>query len=307
MDAEASLVVLSQCGVLTGRMLELGLDGCRMRTEKRGALLTPTAVEVLFKINGIAFRLAGILERLEGLTAAVRFSPMPARRRQAILDLLAELAEGVRSREASEGTPGDPGEKKSQAPASPNARVGVLAMPAGAAKPDSRPPGAKHPAGPVPAPISIARPSPASSPYRGQPSRTSAPGGEPSCGRDRRAQARQAVDTRAIIFLIDVRSQVVGRIVDLSLGGCRIRTDQRFPVGIYRRIETEFALDGLAFRLAGVVQALHDKFTLGIRFLDMSARKKEQLALLMDEIEEMKKAGTEGPREQGTEKTGSRE
>ena len=78
-----------------------------------------------------------------------------------------------------------------------------------------------------------------------------------------------------------------GRIVDVSLGGCRIRTDERFPVGIYRRVETEFTFDGLPFRLGGVVQSLHDKFTVGIRFLDMSERKRSQLMELIEEIDEM--------------------
>ena len=55
-------------------------------------------------------------------------------------------------------------------------------------------------------------------------------------------------------------------------------------------METEFKLDGMPFRLAGVVQSLHDKFTVGIRFLDMSPRKREQLQELMQEIAEMKEA-----------------
>jgi hypothetical protein len=110
-------------------------------------------------------------------------------------------------------------------------------------------------------------------------------------GRERREQARHTVDTRATVFLIDVRAQISGRIVDLSMCGCRIRTDERFPVGIYRRVETEFKLDGMPFRLGGVVQAIHDKFTVGIRFLDMSPRKREQLQELMQEIADMKDAG----------------
>ena len=103
---------------------------------------------------------------------------------------------------------------------------------------------------------------------------------------DRRSQARYAVDTSATIFFIDVRARIAGRILDLSIGGCRIRSESRFPVGIYRRVETEFNVDGLPFRLAGVVQSLHDKFTVGIRFLDISPRKRDQLAQLMEEIEE---------------------
>jgi hypothetical protein len=74
----------------------------------------------------------------------------------------------------------------------------------------------------------------------------------------------------------------------MSAGGCRIRTDERFPVGIYTRVETEFRLEGLPFRLGGVIQAIQDRerFLVGIRFLDMSARKREQVEQLMQEIEE---------------------
>ncbi len=111
---------------------------------------------------------------------------------------------------------------------------------------------------------------------------------ESSAPSDRRSQPRYAVDEAATVYFIDVRAQISGRILDLSLSGCRIRTCERFPVGIYRRVETEFKLDGLPFRLGGVVQSVHDKFTVGIRFLDLSLRKRDQLASLMDEIEAIK-------------------
>ena len=104
--------------------------------------------------------------------------------------------------------------------------------------------------------------------------------------RDRRCSTRHAVDTGATIHFIDVRARVSGRVLDLSMSGCRIRTWERFQVGIYRRVEVEFNVDGLPFRLAGVVQALHDKFTVGIRFLDMSGRKRDQLAQLMEEMDQ---------------------
>ncbi len=101
---------------------------------------------------------------------------------------------------------------------------------------------------------------------------------------ERRSHPRFSVDTRAIVYFIDVGAQISGHILDVSMGGCRIRTGDRFPVGIYRRVETEFNVDGLPFRLGGVVQAVHDRFTVGIRFLDLSPRKREQLAQLMEEI-----------------------
>jgi len=107
-------------------------------------------------------------------------------------------------------------------------------------------------------------------------------------GRDRREASREAIDTSALIFLINIASKLQGRILDLSLSGCRIRTNERFPVGIFTRTEIEFHLEGLPFRLGGVVQAIHDKHTIGIRFLDMSSRKAEQVKQLIEEIREIR-------------------
>jgi len=100
------------------------------------------------------------------------------------------------------------------------------------------------------------------------------PNSEPpnNMGRERRLTPRHPVDSAASVFLLDVRSRIEGRIVDVSLGGCRIRSKNRFPTGIYRRVEVEFALDGMPFRLAGVVQAVHDRHTIGIRLLNLSER-----------------------------------
>jgi c-di-GMP-binding flagellar brake protein YcgR len=109
-------------------------------------------------------------------------------------------------------------------------------------------------------------------------------------GRERREQSRHEVDTSATILLIHVGATLKGRILDLSLNGCRIRTDEHFPVGIYTRVETEFRLEGLPFRLGGVIQAIHDRNTVGIRFLDLSQRKREQVLDLIGEIEEMRAA-----------------
>jgi c-di-GMP-binding flagellar brake protein YcgR len=113
----------------------------------------------------------------------------------------------------------------------------------------------------------------------------SAPAGNPPPP-ERRTTSRHSVDDTALIILVKVASKIAGRIVDLSLGGCRIRCDDRFPVGIYTRVETEFRIEGLSFRLGGVIQAIHDRHTIGIRFLDMSARKHEQLEQLIEEINE---------------------
>lgn len=103
---------------------------------------------------------------------------------------------------------------------------------------------------------------------------------------ERRAQLRHEVYDSAVIHLINVGCSLNGHILDLSLGGCRICTDECFPVGIHVRIETEFRLAGIPFRLGGVIQVIHDQHNVGIRFLDMSDRKREQVEQLIEEIQE---------------------
>jgi c-di-GMP-binding flagellar brake protein YcgR len=103
---------------------------------------------------------------------------------------------------------------------------------------------------------------------------------------DRRSHSRHAVDTSARLLLINSRISMAGRILNLSLGGCRIRTEEQFNVGIYIRVEAEFRLHGLPFRVGGVSQAILDRNTIGVRFLDMSERRREQLKELIAEITE---------------------
>ncbi len=101
---------------------------------------------------------------------------------------------------------------------------------------------------------------------------------------DRRAQPRVAVEAVATVYLLKIACALRGQILDLSLGGCRIRTLQPFPVGIYCRVELEFTLNGIPFRLAGVTQSIHDRHTVGFRFLDLSERKRGQLEQLIQEM-----------------------
>jgi len=110
--------------------------------------------------------------------------------------------------------------------------------------------------------------------------------------RERRAQIRHAVCASAAIVLVHGGSRLSGWVLDLSLDGCRIRTDARFPVGIYTPVETEFCVEGLPFRLGGVVQGIYDLRLVGIRFLQLSERKRAQLVQLMGEIETREPRGS---------------
>ena len=112
----------------------------------------------------------------------------------------------------------------------------------------------------------------------------------PAARTTRRAEPRLEVDSRVVLHLIDLAANIHGRIVDISLGGCHIRTDTPFPVGIFRRVEIGFRLEGIPFRLGGVTQAVYDRFNVGVRFLDLSERKREQLLQLIEEIKAMDQA-----------------
>lgn len=111
-----------------------------------------------------------------------------------------------------------------------------------------------------------------------------AKGEEPGPVGERRHDSRQSVEDEAEIVFVRSGSAMRGRILDLSVNGCRIRTENQFPVGIYTRVETAFRLEGLPFRLGGVIQAVHDRHMVGIRFLDVSERKRELILELISEI-----------------------
>jgi len=116
---------------------------------------------------------------------------------------------------------------------------------------------------------------------------------------NRRKEPRHPVDTSVMVRLVDIASKLEGRILDLSMGGCRIRTNLPFPLGVFRRVETQFHINGLPFRLAGVTQAIYDPFQVGIRFLDVSERMRAQLAQLIEEIKDLPEtSGNEPPVEE---------
>ena len=115
--------------------------------------------------------------------------------------------------------------------------------------------------------------------------------------RERRLHPRIPVDVEARLYLIDLGARWTGRLVNLSFGGCRIQLQNPFPTGIYRRVEVEFCLEGISFRLPGVTQGIYHRRGVGIRFLNMSPRKQNQLVMLLTELNEA--AAAKKPQPQG--------
>ncbi|HXR37555.1 MAG TPA: PilZ domain-containing protein [Terracidiphilus sp.] len=269
-DGEATLLLMGHGRPMPCWVTDLSLEGCRLRTRERFSARTQVRVEVAFRVNGMAFRLSGITQWSDGWNlVGIRFVDVPQRRRADLAEVIGEVGSEIAAKAAMQA----PGELAAERQADQPAATGQPAARAAELAEVWNPEGsgihrvAEQPRG-----------------QRAEDRPADAGAGGPA-QRERRAQQRHWVDTCAVIHLVNIGSRLSGRIVDLSLGGCRIRTDERFPVGIYTRVETEFRVEGLPFRLGGVIQAIHDRRVVGIRFLDLSERKRDQLAQLMREME----------------------
>jgi hypothetical protein len=273
LDEEATILLLNHGSRIACRLIEISLEGCRLSTLSHFPAGTRIRVEVSFHVSGVAFRFCGETQwTLDQHTFGVRFVDMPSRRIQDLAGILGEieLIQSDRAETSAAGEIAAPAPRQAIIQKQPPMQkiVGSQDPPLRLVAPVLPVPASRQPESP-PALSGPPLPRPASTPNR-----------------DRRTQTRLTVDTSAAILLINIGSVVLGRIKDLSLGGCRIQTDERFPVGIYTRVETEFRLAGEPFRLGGVIQAVHDQARLlvGIRFLDMSERKRDQVTQLIQEI-----------------------
>ncbi|MGA2652600.1 MAG: PilZ domain-containing protein [Terracidiphilus sp.] len=294
-DESATLLLLSHGSCIAGRMIELSVDGCRLRTPGTFSAGVKTRVEVAFRIHGIAFRFGGVVEwTLGGHLAGVRFVEVPSRNRVELCDVLMEMEADAAATAAKEAAKSSRAQPLKESRSHEDQKHGQTQAPlqkkaepsADLARPGSTLPGI---VGLQTSSMGPTLPEAQAAPVSAPPQAAQAAQAAKQAGHDRRAQSRLPVDTSADILLINIGCHVRGRIQDLSVGGCRIHTDERFPVGIYTRVETEFRLQGLPFRLSGVIQAVHDqqRQLVGVRFLDMSVRKREQVEQLIKEIEEV--------------------
>jgi hypothetical protein len=239
------------------------LGGCLVVADKRIGIGIQARVEVIFRLRCLVFRLAGVTASTRNAHAfAIRFLQVPHQRQQ---ELAAAIDEEIACNTAPKAIePTKPADDKLVLPASATIATGlklVTPAPSRSAKDEL-----------LETCAAIVRSTAASS-------------------LERRSSSRHSVDTRANLLLIKTGITMPGRILNLSLGGCQIRMEERFNVGIYVRVEAEFFLHGLPFRVGGVSQAIVDKFTIGIRFLDMSERRRLQLSELIEEIAEAKAKG----------------
>ncbi len=313
-DEQVQVHPISGATSLRGRIRDLSSGGCRLEMDTRfltGAMLR---VELQFQVRGIAFRLVGVTAgRRTRESIGIRFVDLNERRRAVLVEVLEELAmeqaaaaAGVTTSAANPPSDAEPTPLRIEAdihiepehssemhePADdPSIQPSADAFRAAAAPQEPEVLETTQASSSDKIPADASEPEDASlSVHIEVPTfelpEISANSGAASQTRERRAHRRLKVDTRAQLHLVKTGICMHGSIQDLSMAGCRIVTQERFNVGIYVRIETEFYLHGLPFRLGGVSQAIINRNTIGVRFVDMSERKREQLMELISEIRE---------------------
>jgi hypothetical protein len=265
---------------IKARIADLSLDGCRVRSKDRMNVCVGRLVEIAFKANGVTFRFSGVVQWSDGHNQlGIHFENIISRRKAELVEVIEEMAAAVLQAKAAKLLAAEQAALEPTLAEIPKAVAATHVEPTAAkfSEPQSSLRASELPVAPPLAKVEIA-------------TEAAPPAHQPAKPSDRRAQTRHEVDTFATILLVNVGSALRGRIFDLSLSGCGICTDKCFPVGIYTRVETEFHLRGLPFRLGGVIQAIRDRNMVGIRFLNLSERKRQQVLELIDEIEQSQAA-----------------
>jgi hypothetical protein len=270
-DEDSIVLFVGHGAPQEAHLVDLSQDGCRLRTTEPITARSRLPVEVFFTIEGISFRFRSVLQWTDGHNlVGIRFvNTMPQR--------LVELASVICKMEKNAAARADVVNlliAKHKAEQSTGHQATMRADAPG----QVGDPGHVGERGRVPVAGKLTKLLDFAPLPQGEAL-------QPATGRERRGHARHELDTTAMILLPNVESPLHGRILDLSLTGSRVRTDERFPASINTRVETDFRPQGLPFRLGGVIQAIHERNIVGIRFLDINEQKREQVSSLIGEIE----------------------
>ena len=271
-EGEAMLFAEQTSSYMRCHMLDLGLEGCRLRRVDDFPVQLGMSIEVAFRIAGAMFRFPGTVQwSAKNSILGLHFTKMSEQRKQELADLLGGMREELEARELE---------------ARENEKQAAKEKQAEHAEPQpeqAEPASALHL---VSANGSTHNGNQNGSQHAGHETGPEAAKDQSARKRERREHGRYTLDSHARILFLSIHTRLVGKVLDLSMGGCRIRSQQRIPVGAFRRVEVEFIVDGLPLLLPGVTQSVHDKYTIGIRFVEMTDRKRGQLKTVIDEIEE---------------------
>jgi len=110
---------------------------------------------------------------------------------------------------------------------------------------------------------------------------------------ERRASPREAVEEPAAIVILEQGVGFRCSVLDLSLSGCRLHSSLRFPGNAWDRIEISFKLRGISLRFNGEIQWIDGRQKVGIRFTNLTARRKTELAEVLAEVRAYNQARAE--------------
>jgi hypothetical protein len=109
-------------------------------------------------------------------------------------------------------------------------------------------------------------------------------------GAGTRAYSRHPVDEEAVLNVIG-QINFIGQslnvhcsVIDLSFGGCRLRAKDPFWAKPELPVEVTFNIRGLPMLLSGTIRWTDGNGVFGIRFVDVSSRRKEALDDVLAEI-----------------------
>jgi hypothetical protein len=245
-------------------IVDVSLSGCCVRTESRFLPGNVANVEVVLPILGMVLHLVGTTQWVTRANLiGVRFLHPSSRSKNQLAGLLTCLvdqgddAEELRKAVVAEALSG-------------NAYLDVEVPKVRLATP-------KHT--PIPKEVREVQEHPAHPP-RAERSDFEGPGA---------VQNREKEPWRAVLRLLKDNTQQKGAITGLRLEGCCLHTAEPFVAGIHARVEVDFQMRGLPFLLAGVTEDVRNKKTVDIRFLEISFRKRQELADLIEELREATK------------------
>lgn len=105
----------------------------------------------------------------------------------------------------------------------------------------------------------------------------------PSEHEDRRTCPRFALEEPSAIVVLNQGIGFRCNVLDLSISGCRLRTGSRFPGSAWDCVEISFQLGGVALRINGEIQWIDGRQKAGIRFMNLTMRRREELAKVLAE------------------------
>ena len=98
-DEDCVLMLVSHGMSLKARVIDLSLEGCRVRTSDRFIGKAGRPVEITFKVNGCAFRFSGVVRWSDGQhLVGIHFENMIPRRKAELTEVIEEMAAAAAAR-----------------------------------------------------------------------------------------------------------------------------------------------------------------------------------------------------------------